>query len=238
MQVKMIDSLKEVESQLYHHYIAANGTVWYVPANEYAAEGVHMVVPGTNCYGGRAVKFNLINGEVHEVKCAWRMRNASSLYATTGVDVRNTYWTRISLRFLEAENIIISREKHLMPGGYYRYLDLLPKFWEEHPEIESAICTVESRPCTLQGLVRRNYSEVKLLKSHLQFTLKGSEKAQNWMNQKERLNAQVLEELRTKEKRCEALEAQVNDLLGDVVRQAEKDINAQQHERKWYERTL
>jgi hypothetical protein len=193
----MIDSFKEVESQLYHHYVDGKGIFWYVPANEYAAEGVHMVIPGTNTYGGRTVKFNLINGEVHEVKCAWRMRNASSLYATTGVDVRNTYWTRISFRSLGLRNEIIIKEKHLMPGGYYRYLDdILPKFWEEHPDLQAAICTVESRPRTLEGLVTRDYSEVKLLKSHLQFTLEDSENAQNWMNQKERLNAQVLEELR------------------------------------------
>ena len=122
----MIDSRQEVESHLYRKVVGKKHT-WYVPATEYAAEGVHLAAG--DGYGGAVVKFRLLDGSVDQVKGPWRMRHADPLFEDTGWDVREKYWTWVVI------NNRLHDDRSYLPGGYDRYLDVLTSFWAEHPEI-------------------------------------------------------------------------------------------------------
>ena len=75
--------------------VLAGSAVWLIPTNHPApAEQIHVHYPGQHSdgYGGRTLLFRLEDGSDYEAQGPWHS-NADSLYACTGVDLRDQYRT-------------------------------------------------------------------------------------------------------------------------------------------------
>lgn len=78
--------------------IETKGHVWYVARAENSGDSVYVKVKNENPknyfkgYGGSTLDFKLSDGSVESVKGPWHS-NADSLFADTGIDLRDKYLT-------------------------------------------------------------------------------------------------------------------------------------------------
>ena len=162
-----ICSQSEVASTVYLRVTGKH--TWYVPLHDHAAEGIHRCTCGLNGdgYNGKLMLFRLTSGEVDVVRGPWRERNADGLYADTGVDLRGTYWTRITISGPEGQ--IWYQERNLQPGTFERHREVLKAFWSMNTNIERAYCRVDSRITSRGGWVTRDGGDVRLLESYVSY---------------------------------------------------------------------
>jgi hypothetical protein len=164
----MICGQQEVQSTVYRR-VQGRQYTWYVPVNDHAAEGIHLDVGdnGTG-YGGKVIEFLLESGEVAQVKGPWRMRDGESLWSDAGLDVRATYWTKITVQ--DPDGSLLYREDQLVPGYSHRYLDVITELWNSNPALDKVHCRVDSRTMSRGGWIsKENGGDVALIRSYVEY---------------------------------------------------------------------
>lgn len=89
----MICASSEAERHEYYKFVGKSGRIWLVAEVSYAGE--HVYVSGdenSQGFGGRTLRFNLVNGEGLDLKGPWHS-NPEALFQDTGVDVRGRHRT-------------------------------------------------------------------------------------------------------------------------------------------------
>lgn len=89
----MISGQGEAQSRKYHLYLGRSGKRWLVADQEAAAENVYVEGgPNSDGFAGATLTFPLVSGSEIKLKGPWHA-NADSLFADTGIDVRDKHFT-------------------------------------------------------------------------------------------------------------------------------------------------
>jgi len=93
---RMFSGVEEAAKIVYHRQTDRKGRVWLWPVNSVSpAEQIHVHDPKdthSDGYGGSTLTFALEDGTEYKAKGPWHS-NSYSLFAATGVDLRDTNWT-------------------------------------------------------------------------------------------------------------------------------------------------
>lgn len=134
----MISAVSDIEGRLYRLCQRGSGRRWVIADQPGAADNVYADGgPGSEGFGGRTIKFDLVGGGSVEFIGPWK-GNADSLFRETGQDVRDTYFTQG----------IIARER-IAAKGFYQ-----PDIYRGvvHHDAEAALGTFDRIPKLAQKL--------------------------------------------------------------------------------------
>lgn len=91
----MISGQGELESRVYKKIIGKRG-IWYIAIQENAADNVYFCSKedtNSSGFGGATLTFKMEDGTEEQAKGPWHS-NSDSLFADTGYDIRDKYFTR------------------------------------------------------------------------------------------------------------------------------------------------
>jgi hypothetical protein len=132
------------QAVVYWKVTGKSGNTWYIPKTSTPATSLHVDThnPHSEGYAGSFLSFEMEDGTVDKVKGPWHS-NSDALYDDTGVDVRNTYPTRVILARnrvfgdggLRAtfQDVFYLEETPIL-GRYNRYLSVIDRFFQGNPE--------------------------------------------------------------------------------------------------------
>lgn len=121
----MVCGSAEAESRKYHKYVGKSGKIWLVADQEDAASNVYVEGgPNSDGFAGRTLTFSLVEGGEVSLKGPWHA-NSDSLFADTGVDVRDRVFTFV----------VISRDRK--SGEHYESIMVDVLYRDEEPQLGS-----------------------------------------------------------------------------------------------------
>ena len=121
----MISARGSAESRRYYRYLGKSGRTWLVADQPNAAANIYVEGgPDSRGFGGSTLTFPLVDGSEIKLKGPWHA-NSDSLFADTGVDVRDRHYTFV----------VISRRRESGPHLETICVDVLYK--DNEPQLGS-----------------------------------------------------------------------------------------------------
>lgn len=117
----MFSASGEVAENLHRMYVGKSGKRWIVADRKNAGEYVYVEGgPNSDGFGGRTIKFDLTDGTSVSLKGPWHS-NPEALFADTGVDVRDQFYTYCVI----AKDRAYPNNRLVMVDVLYRDYDLV-----------------------------------------------------------------------------------------------------------------